>query len=180
MAGSAPARRCPPRDWENLNGTVDPATGALVHSTGLPITQFTTIATVPRSGPVLGRHAGQRHAAQVDSPTTAWFDQASGDGGQVIVDQTTPNPNPTVPAYVFGTYFGISPYRFDPDNVGTFFGNEAIDGGINLKDRAEFYVPWVMNRGNTNQLFLGTYRLYRTDNAEAPSGGDVHWDADQR
>ena len=40
-------------------------------------------------------------------------------------------------------------------------------------------MPWVMNKANPNQLFLGTYRLYRTDNAEAASGGDVHWDADQ-
>ena len=24
-------------------------------------------------------------------------------------------------------------------------------------------------------MFLGTYRLYRTDNAEAPSAGDVTW-----
>ena len=45
-----------------------------------------------------------------------WFDQASGDGGQVIVDQTTPNTlNPNVPAYVFGTYFGISPVPLRPD-----------------------------------------------------------------
>ena len=29
-------------------------------------------------------------------------------------------------------------------------------------------------------MFLGTYRLYRTDNAEAPNAGDVTWDADQR
>ena len=42
-------------------------------------------------------------------------------------------------------------------------------------DRAEFYVPWVQNRGNANQMFLGTYRLYRTDNAEAPVAGDVTW-----
>ena len=32
-----------------------------------------------------------------------------------------------------------------------------------------------MNKANPNQLFLGTYRLYRTDNAKAPSAGDVHW-----
>ena len=94
----------------------------------------------------------------------------------MIVDQTTPNTlNPAVPAWVFGTYFGISPYRYDPSKTNTFFGNEAIDGGINLKDRAEFYVPWVQNRGNVNQMFLGTYRLYRTDNAEDPSAGDVTW-----
>ena len=30
---------------------------------------------------------------------------------------------------------------------------------------------------NPNQLFLGTYRLYRTDNAKAPSAGDVKWKA---
>ena len=32
-----------------------------------------------------------------------------------------------------------------------------------------------MNKGNVNQLFLGTYRLYRTDNAEAPSPATSHW-----
>jgi uncharacterized repeat protein (TIGR01451 family) len=44
-----------------------------------------------------------------------------------------------------------------------------------MSDRAEFYIPWVENRGNTNQMFLGTYRVYRTNNAEAPSAGDVTW-----
>jgi uncharacterized repeat protein (TIGR01451 family) len=162
--------------WENLNGTVNPTSGALVHSTGLAITQFTSIATVPA---VPGQYWGgtQDNGTLSKSVVNSrWFDQASGDGGQVIVDQTTPNPNTTsYPAYVFGTYYGISPYRYAPDKVNTFFGNEMIDGGINLKDRAEFYIPWVQNRANTNQLFLGTYRLYRTDNAEAPSSGDVAW-----
>jgi hypothetical protein len=60
-----------------------------------------------------------------------------------------------------------------PDDQLTTFGNQFIDGGINTKDRAEFYVPWVMNKGNTDQLFLGSYRLYRTDNAKAASAGDV-------
>src|SRR5258705_7300099 len=32
-----------------------------------------------------------------------------------------------------------------------------------------------MNKANTSQLFLGTYRLYRTDNARAGSAGDVRW-----
>ena len=58
----------------------------------------------------------------------------------------------------------------------TFFGNEPIDGGINLSDRSEFYIPWVQNRGNVNQMFLGTYRLYRTDNAETANAGDVTWE----
>jgi uncharacterized repeat protein (TIGR01451 family) len=163
--------------WENLNGSVNPTTGALIHSTGLRITQFTSMATVPQ---VPGQYWGgtQDNGTLRKSLANArWFDQAGGDGGQVIVDQTTTNPlNPALPAYVFGTFFGISPYRYNPSTVNTFFGNEAIDGGINMADRAEFYVPWVQNRANPNQMFLGTYRLYRSNNAETPSAGDVHWD----
>jgi uncharacterized repeat protein (TIGR01451 family) len=165
-------------DWQNLNGTVSPNTAALVHSTGLAISQFSSAATVPN---IPGQYWGgtqDNGTLRKSLANGRWFDQASGDGGQVIVDQTTPNTlNPTVPAWVFGTYFGISPYRYDPSETNTFFGNEAIDGGIDLKDRSEFYIPWVQNRGNVNQMFLGTYRLYRTDNAETASAGDVHWDA---
>lgn len=163
-------------DWQDLNGQVNPTTGALIHSTGLGITQFTSVATVPN---VPGQYWGgtqDNGTLRKSTANSRWFDQASGDGGQVIVDQTTVNPySPNYPAYVFGSYYAISPYRYDPAHVNTFFGNEAIDGGIDMKDRAEFYVPWVENRGNTNQMFLGTYRLYRTDNAEAPSSGDVTW-----
>ena len=163
-------------DWQDLNGQVNPTTAALIHSTGLAITQFTSMATVPR---VPGQYWGgtqDNGTLRKSLANQRWFDQASGDGGQVIVDQTTPNPvNPNVPAFVYGTYFGISPYRYNPTEVSTFFGNEPIDTGIDLKDRAEFYIPWVQNRGNVNQMFLGTYRVYRTDNAEAPSAGDVTW-----
>ena len=163
-------------DWENLNGTVDPNTAALVHSTGLAIGQFTSVATVPQ---VPGQYWGgtqDNGTLRKSTLNGRWFDQSSGDGGQVIVDQTTPNPYTTnYPAYVFGAYYGISPYRFDPSSVNSIFGNQSITNGINLSDRAEFYIPWIQNRGNPNQMFLGTYRLYRTDTAEAPSAGDVRW-----
>jgi uncharacterized repeat protein (TIGR01451 family) len=163
-------------DWQNLNGTVNPATGALVHSTGLAITQFSSIATVPL---VPGQYWGgtqDNGTLRKSLANSRWFDQASGDGGQVIVDQTTPNEiTPNVPAYVFGTYTGTAIYRYDPTETNTFFGNELIDGGIDTHDRAEFYIPWIQNRGNVDQMFLGTYRVYRTDNAEAASAGDVTW-----
>jgi uncharacterized repeat protein (TIGR01451 family) len=165
-------------DWENLNGTVNPTTAALVHSTGLRITQYTSMATVPN---IPGQYWGgtqDNGTLRKSLANNRWFDQASGDGGQVIVDQTTPNTvNPGVPAYVFGTYTGITPYRYNPSEANTFFGNESIAGGINPQDRAEFYIPWIQNRANLNQMFLGTYRLYRTNNAETPSAGDVHWNA---
>jgi uncharacterized repeat protein (TIGR01451 family) len=163
-------------DWQDLNGQVDPNTAALVHSTGLAIGQYSSMATVPK---IPGQYWGgtqDNGTLRKSLANRRWFDQSSGDGGQVIVDQTTPNTsNPTVPAYVFGTYFGISPYRYDPSKTNTFFGNETIDGGIDPQDRAEFYIPWVQNRGDVNQMFLGTYRIYRTDNAETASAADVTW-----
>ncbi|HET6167614.1 MAG TPA: hypothetical protein VFE07_12365 [Marmoricola sp.] len=165
-------------DWQDLNGQVNPSTGSLIHSTGLAISQFTSMATVPL---VPGQYWGgtqDNGTLRKSLANNRWFDQASGDGGQVIVDQTTPNEgNPGVPAYVFGTYTGTSIYRYDPSETNTFFGNEPIDGGIDLGDRAEFYIPWIQNRGNVDQMFLGTYRVYRTDNAETATAGDVHWDA---
>lgn len=163
-------------DWQDLNGQVDPDTAALIHSTGLKITQFESMATVPN---VPGQYWGgtqDNGTMRKSTVNDRWFDQSSGDGGQAIVDQTTPNTtNPTVPAYVYGEYYGISPYRFGPNETNTFFGNETIDGGIDTSDRSEFYAPWVENRGNTNQMFYGTYRVYRSDNAEAPDGADVTW-----
>ena len=102
-------------DWEDLNGQVDPNTAALIHSTGLAITQFVSMQTVPQ---VPGQYWGgtqDNGTLRKSTVNSRWFDQASGDGGYAIVDQSTPNTgNPTVPAYVFGTYFDISPYRYDP------------------------------------------------------------------
>ncbi|HEY3207215.1 MAG TPA: hypothetical protein VGJ58_09715, partial [Gaiellaceae bacterium] len=76
---------------------------------------------------------------------------------------------------MYGTYFGISPYRFT-DGGGTFT-NQYIRNGLNTSERSDFYPPFVPNRLNNNQLFFGTYRLYRTDNARAASAGDVTWKA---
>ena len=153
--------------WQNLNGTVDPTTAAVTHRTGLQLGQFTSIANVPT---VPARVWGGTQDNGTDRKSVAsasWFDVASGDGGQVLVD-------PNDAGYVYGTYFGITPYRYT-DGGAAFFSNQFIRTGINLNDRAEFYVPWVMNQRRTDQLFLGTYRLYRTDNAKAASAGDVRW-----
>ena len=114
--------------------------------------------------------------------SASWFDIPSGDGGQVLVDPTPDaacNPNfarvRAGECFVYGTYFGISPYRM-ADGGAFFFNNNAITNGINLADRSTFYIPFAMNKNNPSQLFLGTYRLYRTNNARTPSAGDVHWD----
>ena len=63
------------------------------------------------------------------------------------------------------------------DGGAFFFNNSYIRNGIDLTDRSDFYIPFVLNQENPNQLFLGTYRLYRTDNARTPIAGDVRWKA---
>ncbi len=157
-------------DWQNLNGR------------GLQITQFTSVATVPQVSPGASSErfwgGTQDNGTQRKSVNTkTWFDVAGGDGGQVLVDQTdqsTCAPLNTKGCYVYGTYFGISPYRIT-DAGGNFFANQFIENGINLNERSEFYIPYVLNQLNTNQLFLGTYRVYRTDNAKEQVAGDVAW-----
>jgi uncharacterized repeat protein (TIGR01451 family) len=164
--------------WVSLNGGVDPYTSAVQYRTGLQIGQFTSIAIVPQ---VAGRYWGgtqDNGTMRKSTASQSWFDMANGDGGQVLVD-----PTPDTCAFgantscvVYGTYFGISPWRVD-DGGAFFFSNQYIRNGINLNDRSEFYVPFTMNKLNPNQLLLGTYRLYRTDNARTEKAGDVKWKA---
>jgi len=144
-------------DWEHVNAY------------GLSIAQFTSIATNPT---LPGRFWGgtqDNGTMRKSTVSDSWFDMYSGDGGQVLVDPTDYN-------YVFGTYYGISPYRAD-DGGTFFFNNTSITNGINVNDRSDFYIPWVMNKDNPDQLFLGTYRLYRTDNAKTANASDVRWTA---
>jgi uncharacterized repeat protein (TIGR01451 family) len=152
-------------DWEDLNGTVDPATAAVTHRTGLDIAQYTSIGTNPTlQGRVWG--GTQDNGTQRKSvASNSWFDVAGGDGGQVLVDPTDFN-------FVYGTYFGISAslYRFT-DGGASFFSNQFIQNGLTLSDRSDFYVPWVLNPNNPNQLFVGSYRMYRTDDAR----GTAQW-----
>src|SRR5262249_33067470 len=96
----------------------------------------------------------------------SWFDFAGGDGGQVLVDPTDPN-------FAYGEFFGVSPYRYS--DGGNFFTNSFITNGLDLNDRSDFYVPLTLNENNTDKLFLGTFRLYRTDDARAADPADVHF-----
>lgn len=168
--------------WVNLNGTVNPATAAVTARSGLAITQFTSIATVPQIPVRFWGGTQDNGTLRKSGGTNSWFDVANGDGGQVLVDHTFDPVSAACPAgfapacVIYGTYFGISPYRMT-DGGAFFFNNSYIRNGIDLSDRSDFYVPFVLDQENSNQLFLGTYRLYRTDNARTANAGDVTWNA---
>lgn len=167
-------------NWVNLNGTVAPLTAGVTGRTGLQIAQFTSIANVPQ---IPGRFWGgtqDNGTMRKSTASDSWFDIPNGDGGQVLVDPTLDGTCEfgafTGSCFVYGTYFGISPYRM-ADGGAFFFNNNSITNGINLSDRSTFYIPMAMNKDLPSQLFLGTYRLYRTDNARTPKAGDVRWNA---
>ena len=92
-------------DWQDLNGTVDPVTAAVLHRTGLQITQFTSISTNPAIPARLWGGSQDNGTERRSIASDSWFDVGNGDGGQVLVD-------PNTGGFVFGTFFGVSPYRF--------------------------------------------------------------------
>ena len=142
-------------DWVNLNGTVNDNLSAT--GTDLQITQFTSIGQHPTNNRLYGGAQDNGTSRKINTVgPSVWYDFANGDGGQVLVD-------PQDPTYVYGTYYGISPYRFD-NGMTQFGSNETIVNGINTRDRSEFYVPFNIDKEYSNRLYLGTYRLYRTDN----------------
>jgi uncharacterized repeat protein (TIGR01451 family) len=168
--------------WQDLNGTVT-AAGGVLHRTGLQISQFTSAGTVPRAlvlpvGTQTERYWGGTQdngtlRKSVNSQT--WFDASSGDGGQVVVDQTDHSGCGLAACFVYGTYFGVSLYRFtDGGGTGT---NQFIFSGANTNDRSDFYIPVALNQLNTNQVLTATFRLWRTDNAKAANAGDVKFKA---
>jgi uncharacterized repeat protein (TIGR01451 family) len=168
--------------WQNLNGGVNPTTAGILSRSNLAIAQFTSIATVPQIPPTtLG--TGRFWGGTQDNGTLRktggsgqqWFDVGNGDGGQALVDPTPESCVLGPACYVYGTFFGVTPYRYT--DGGNFFTNQYIRKGINLGDRSDFYIPFVLSKNNPNQLYLGTYRLYRTDNAKTASAADVQWKA---
>jgi len=168
-------------DWQNLNGTVNPTTAAVTHRTGLDIAQYTSIQLAqsvaagldsPRVWGGTQDNGTQRKSAN----SQTWFDEAGGDGGQVLVDPSFDADNNSCAGgfgacFVYGTFNGFfgALYRIS-DGGAQFFSRQIITNGLG-HDRSEFYIPWVLNPNNSNQLVAGSYRVYRTDDAR----GSATW-----
>ena len=155
-------------DWTNLNGTVTPG-GTVQATTGLQISQFSSFGTNPTRPTRFWGGTQDNGTLRHFNASNAYFDVSSGDGGQVLVD-------PTDWQYVYGNYFGISPWRV-VDGGGGIFTNQYIRSGIVLSERSDFYPPFTLNQSNPSQLFFGTFRLYRTDDSKAKKASDVMWHA---
>jgi uncharacterized repeat protein (TIGR01451 family) len=158
--------------WVNLNGYVNPDSGAVLGRTGLQTAEFSSIGQHPTNANRLyggTQDNGTLLRSTNPSNVGTWFDKASGDGGQVLVDPSDPN-------YIYGTYPNISPYRFTDGMLGAFYTNQSIINGIDQNDNTDFYNPFLMDPANPNRLYFGTDHMYRTDNPKAGLAGDVLWE----
>lgn len=142
-------------DWVNLNYSA--ANG----ESGLQIAQFTSIAQHPTRAEVTFGGTQDNGTLRKTAGDFTWADQTFGDGGQVLVD-------PILPQYVYGTYYGISPYR-SRNGLEIYSNHQSIGIGLNTGDRSEFYIPWTFDPAHPERLYLGTYRVYRSDNGRAPT-----------
>lgn len=142
--------------WSNLNAKFTPQ-GQVQERFGLQVTQFSSIGQHPTNVNRLYGGSQDNGTERKSLSSNTWVDIASGDGGQVIVDQDNPN-------YVYGTYYNISPYRFDDGMLGAFGTNLSITQGITTADRSNFYIPFIMDPEFSERLYLASFRVYRSDN----------------
>jgi photosystem II stability/assembly factor-like uncharacterized protein len=135
------ARASLPLDWVNRNGN-------------LGLLQFQSVA-VPPSDPNIAYGGTQDNGTNKYTGSTVWTHVDDGDGGQTAVDFLDPRT-------VYHTFFNVSFRR--SDSSGAFGTWASKQTGLNTSDRSQFYVPVEMDPTNPAVLYLGTFRLYRTQN----------------
>ena len=102
-----------------------------------------------------------------------WSNAAGGDGGYALIDQSaTDNVNVTMyHTFFFSTGSQIRYQRANTlaaaaanswTNIGCTANTPA--NGITCTDRTLFYAPMALGPGTPNTVYLGTDRLYRSDN----------------
>ena len=157
-------------------------------NTDLAITQFQGVSTHPDKDSVLGgtqdNGTNIRNRDLLHPPK--WFHSDFGDGGQSLIDQSSPQT-------MYHTYFNESfnfmgPARTDiggtagPGSwpfVGTYYGYGAqYYNGMNPKDPVSFYAPLAQNVAySPNVVYFGSDRVYRSPNPLSPLAKIPSWTA---
>ncbi|MFZ0392064.1 MAG: FlgD immunoglobulin-like domain containing protein [Calditrichia bacterium] len=121
----------------------------------LPLTQFYAVA-VDYNNPqrLYGGTQDNGTLRTLNGTAGNWEEIYGGDGFYVIVD-----PNNSNVIYAESQYGGLG----KSTNGGNYFYNAT--SGIEGTDRRNWMVPVVMNPNDSNTLYYGTYRVYRTSDA---------------
>jgi len=160
-------------------------------NTNLAITQFQGVSTHPQDPKiVLGgtQDNGTNILNAALQPPPAWFHSDFGDGGQSLIDQSSP-------ARMFHTYFNQSFNFMGPakstnggssgpgtwDFVGAYYGYQAYGdyyNGMDPKDPVSFYAPMAQHPAFTpNVVYFGSNKIYRSADPR-PTLEQVHsWKA---
>ena len=157
--------------WRTNNATATTIGWNTLNQT-LSLTQFQGLALHP-TDPNLVIGGTQDNGTNIYTGTTSWTQSIGGDGGITVIDQSNPQ-------VMYHTFFNqnnatssaqIGPQRSlnggaSWSNRGCF-GCSTTMGNFNPADRVGFYVPMAQHVGFTgtsgNVIYVGTHRLYRTD-----------------
>jgi subtilisin-like proprotein convertase family protein len=134
---------------------------------GYGVTQFYHGVPYPNGTTYFGGTQDNGTVRGTDGSPNAWTDLIGGDGGYVAVDSTNTN-------VLYGETTGISIRK-------------STDGGVNfasattgISDQGLFINPFIMDPGNSQRLWTGGSRMWRTTNAagswtqaSATLGGNV-------
>ena len=147
-------------------------------NTNLAITQFQGVSTHPKTkrivlGGTQDNGTNLLNAALVDPPK--WFHADFGDGGQSLIDHSTP-------ATMYHTYFNLSFAFMGPAKSSTagqggpgswpFVGSYYYPGyynGMTPTDPVSFYAPLAQHPAFTpNVVYFGSDKVYRSANPRPP------------
>jgi hypothetical protein len=124
--------------------------------------QFQSVALHP-TNPQVAFGGMQDNSKASTSGSTQWIGIDRGDGGFAAID-------PFDPKYWYGTRFSIS-RRFVQFQRNTKNGSTpsedwpiTANGVQSQTDRVLFYMPFITDPSTPGRLYLGTNRLYRTNN----------------
>ncbi|MEZ0326213.1 MAG: hypothetical protein ACAH95_09920 [Fimbriimonas sp.] len=96
---------------------------------------------------------------RIDPESGVGVRTAGGDGGFIAVDPSNPNVH-------FGEYVFAALHRSD-DNGATAHDIFAGISDVGSKETAPFIAAFALDPDDSNNLFVGTYRIWRSQNAKA-------------
>jgi len=159
--------------WRTSNATDNVVTWKSLNP-NLSITQFQSIALHP-SNPNFVIGGTQDNGTNLFTGQLSWSLIRGGDGGFTLIDQSNPQ-------VLYHTFFNVNNSGGERAQIGPeislnggntwtrrgCFGCSAQVGGFNPADRVGFYAPMALHTGFTSQsgnvVYLGTHRLYRSEN----------------
>jgi hypothetical protein len=141
--------------FQNLNGGL----GSLA--------EVTSFAQHPTDPATLLVGLGANGTAATSSPSTAWPQLATGEGGTVAIDQTDPQ------LWYISTGAGVSIHQCSDGaacTVADFAGTPTIGSAETSSDSSLIDAPWLLDPALPANLLIGTCRVWR-----GPAASGATW-----